>query len=163
MTDSGQLQPDETLVDRGVDDVLDEGYSPPERPRGVTAKGVTPREEIEGETIEERMAQEEPDPNTGISYGEELPADDESADPAESSSGDDRSGRLVAPDQGRGQDDDPHLYARDVGIDGAGASAEEAAVHEVDEEEFADDDVEAIVHEIGEDVVDEEAPVDEEG
>ena len=27
-----QLQPQDTLVDRGVDDVLDEGYSPPERP-----------------------------------------------------------------------------------------------------------------------------------
>jgi hypothetical protein len=27
-----QLQPEDTLIDRGVDDVLDEGYSPPERP-----------------------------------------------------------------------------------------------------------------------------------
>ena len=26
-----QLQPEDTLDDRGVDDVLDEGYSPPER------------------------------------------------------------------------------------------------------------------------------------
>lgn len=55
------LQPEDTLDDRGVDDVLDEGYSPPERPRGVTAKGVTPRDEIEGETIDERHAQEEPE------------------------------------------------------------------------------------------------------
>ena len=29
-----QLQREDTLVDRGVDDVLDEGYSPPERPYG---------------------------------------------------------------------------------------------------------------------------------
>ena len=29
-----QLQPEDTLVDRGVADVLDEGYSPPERPYG---------------------------------------------------------------------------------------------------------------------------------
>ena len=26
-----QLEPQRSLVDRGVDDVLDEGYSPPER------------------------------------------------------------------------------------------------------------------------------------
>ena len=43
-----QLQPQDTLDDRGVDDVLDEGISPPERLRGSTAKGVTPREAREG-------------------------------------------------------------------------------------------------------------------
>ncbi len=30
--DEDQLQPEDTLLDRGEDDVLDEGYSPPERP-----------------------------------------------------------------------------------------------------------------------------------
>ncbi len=29
-----QLQPSDTLDDRGVDDVLDEGYSPPDREPG---------------------------------------------------------------------------------------------------------------------------------
>jgi len=29
-----QLQPEDTLVDRGLDDMLDVGYSPPERPYG---------------------------------------------------------------------------------------------------------------------------------
>lgn len=164
MTESGQLQPEETLVDRGVDDVLDEGYSPPDRPHGVTAKGVTPREELEGETIDERMRQEEPDPNTEIAYGEQPPADQEQADPSDAMSGEGRSGRLVASDQGRESDTDAEVYARDVGIDGAGASAEEAAVHEVVDEEFADeaeDDPEVIVHEIGDDVIDPEAPADE--
>ena len=56
-----QLQPQDTLDDRGVDDILDEGISPPERPRGVTAKGVTDAEQLEGETIDERVAQEEPE------------------------------------------------------------------------------------------------------
>jgi len=163
MTESGQLQPEETLVDRGVDDVLDEGYSPPERPRGVTAKGVTPLEEIEGETIEERMSQEEPDPNAEIAYGEEPPPDEELADPSDAMSGEGRSGRLVAPDQGLGEDTDKDLVAQDVGIDGAAASAEEAAMHEIADEEAeeADDDVESIVHEIGDDVLDQEAAVDE--
>lgn len=160
MTESGQLQPEETLVDRGVDDVLDEGYSPPDRPHGVTAKGVTPREELEGETIDERMRQEEPDPTAEIAYGEQPPADQELADPSDAMSGEGRSGRLVAPDQERGDD----TYARDVGIDGAGASAEEAAVHEIVDDDMVDeaaDDPEAIVHEIGEDVTDPEAVADE--
>ena len=39
--DETQLQPGDTLIDRGVDDVLDEGYSPPERPRGSLAYGTT--------------------------------------------------------------------------------------------------------------------------
>ena len=37
--DDNQLQPEDTLIDRGVDDVLDEGYSPPERPYGRGAYG----------------------------------------------------------------------------------------------------------------------------
>jgi hypothetical protein len=56
-----QLQPQDTLEDRGVDDVLDEGISPPERPRGVNAKGVTPLEAAEGETLDDRVRQEEPE------------------------------------------------------------------------------------------------------
>ena len=31
--DSDQLPLEDTLLDRGLEDVLDEGYSPPERPR----------------------------------------------------------------------------------------------------------------------------------
>lgn len=56
-----QLQPEDTLDDRGVDDVLDEGISPPEHPLGVNAKGVTAREQREGETLDERVRQEEPE------------------------------------------------------------------------------------------------------
>ena len=37
--DDNQLQAEDTLIDRGVDDVLDEGYSPPERPYGRGAFG----------------------------------------------------------------------------------------------------------------------------
>ena len=38
-------------------------------------------------------------------------------------------GRLVQPDGGYDMDVDGQEWARDVGIDGAGASAEEAAMH----------------------------------
>ena len=43
--------------------------------------------------------------------------------------GDERAGRLVAPDEGLAEDVETDSVAEDVGIDGAGASAEEAAVH----------------------------------
>ena len=51
-----QLQPEDTLIDRGVDDVLDEGYSPPERPYGGTSFGSAP------ESLDQLLAEEEPDP-----------------------------------------------------------------------------------------------------
>ena len=46
-----------------------------------------------------------------------------------------RAGRLVAPDKGFGEDLEADLVADDVGIDGGAASAEEAAVHIIDDEE----------------------------
>ena len=53
-----QLQPSDTLDDRGVDDVLDEGYSPPDR---EPARLRHPHEVDEPETLDERLAEEEPD------------------------------------------------------------------------------------------------------
>jgi fatty-acid peroxygenase len=125
--DRDQLQPNETLDDRGVDDVLDEGMSPPERLRGSTAKGTTPAEAREGETIEDRLRQEEPELDI------EPPPPSEHEPPGDEV-GDRRSGRLVAPDEGAHDDVVPQMVGRDVGIDGAGAAAEEAAVHEVPDE-----------------------------
>ena len=124
MTDSGQLQPDETLVDRGVDDVLDEGMSPAEKLQGSVAKGTTVEEQRQGETIDERRRQEEADVDL-----EPTGDDDEFGDPYDRYAGDERSGRLVAPDEGVREDIDPEAVADDVGIDGGAASAEEAAVH----------------------------------
>jgi hypothetical protein len=124
-----QLQPQDTLDDRGVDDVLDEGISPPERPRGVNAKGVTPAEAAEGETIEDRLSQEEPE----VWEDAEAERDAEIVDgPVGGEIGSERSGRLLAPDEGVHDDVDGPVAA-DEGIDGAAASAEEAAVHTIDE------------------------------
>ncbi|WP_426241665.1 DUF5709 domain-containing protein [Nocardioides sp. LHG3406-4] len=126
-----QLQPEDTLDDRGVDDILDEGISPPERYRGVTAKGVTTAEQIEGETLDERMAQEEPE----VWEDADAEADADILDgDVGGEVGTQRTGRLASPDQGG---DSPYndLYAEDEGIDGAGASAEEAAMHTIDEPE----------------------------
>ncbi len=129
--DEDQLQPEDTLDDRGVEDVLDEGISPPERPRGVTAKGVTAQEELEGETLEERLAQEEPDVFDEVDAERDADILD---GPVTGEVGQERAGRLMAPDGGIGEDDVSELIAEDEGIDGAGASAEEAAVHVVDPE-----------------------------
>jgi hypothetical protein len=124
-----QLQPDDTLDERGVDDVLDEGMSPPERPSREMARGITAREDAEGETLEDRLEQEEDDPSTRIDYSAEDPGDDENADPSDGFEvGDERSGRLT---QAEDDDDDT---AEEVGIDGAAASAEEAAMHTVEED-----------------------------
>jgi hypothetical protein len=129
--DETQLPASDTLDDEDVADLLDRGYSPPERYSTAQKHGVTPAEEGAGETLEERLAQEEPEPDP---Y-----AADESADEAEALSerevGDERAGRLVEPDQGAGDDVEKELVAEDVGIDGAAASAEEAAVHVLPDEE----------------------------
>lgn len=131
--DGDQLQPQETLDDRGVDDILDEGISPPEHYRGVFAKGVTAREELEGETLDERMRQEEPEVWVGV---EEESTADILDGPVTGEVGTERTGRLMAPDQGAHEDVDAEMIAEDEGIDGAGASAEEAAVHTIADEEW---------------------------
>ena len=121
-----QLQPQDTLDDRGVDDVLDEGISPPEELRGSKAKGVTPAEAVEGETIDDRLRQEEPE------VWEDAEAEILDG-PVGGEVGEERSGRLLAPDEGAHEDVEQDLVAEDEGIDGAGASAEEAAVHTIEE------------------------------
>ncbi len=147
LDDEDQLQPEDTLED-GVEDPLDRGYSPPEKLHGSLAHGVTAEEQSRDETIEERIHQEVPDPSTA--YGapdnesgldvDRVGGDDPDAIDAEDDwlgdgeVGDERAGRLVAPDEGFGEDDEKDLVGDDVGVDGAAASAEEAAMHVVDEE-----------------------------
>ena len=124
-----QLQPYDTLDDRGVEDVLDEGYSPPEKLQGSRAHGTTPAEVAEGETLDERIAQEEPEPDPYDEAHAGIP-DEESGEWV----GEERAGRLTAPDEGAHEDVVAELVADDHGIDGAAASAEEAAVHVIDED-----------------------------
>jgi hypothetical protein len=143
LDDEDQLQPEDTLDERGIDDLLDEGYSPPERPRGVNAFGTTVAEQRQGETLEQRLAQEEPDPANAIedplADSDMVGGDDPDAIVAEDDFlgdrevGDRRSGRLKAPDEGAHQDTEPDLVADDVGIDGGGSSAEEAAIHIIED------------------------------
>jgi hypothetical protein len=111
------------LPDPDVDDELDRGYSPPEKWSAAQGYGNTPYEEATGETLDQRVAQEDPEPDP---Y-DEAEVDDDNLDDGEV--GDQRAGRLVDPDEGLGEDTEKDLVGDDVGIDGAAASAEEAAVH----------------------------------
>jgi hypothetical protein len=119
-----QLQPEDTLDDRGVEDVLDEGYSPPEREPDHL------RHPEGGESLEERLDDEEPE--TWARADEERDADIVDGEIG-GEVGDRRSGRLMAPDEGSGEDTEKDMVAEDEGIDGAGASAEEAAMHTIDD------------------------------
>ena len=128
--DEDQPQGDGTALtsDRGLEDPLEEGYSPPERWSVGEGYGNTPYEEEVGETLDQRLAQEEPEPDPYQA----------AAQPAENVGGEvggARAGRLVAEDEGLGPDEQKDLIAEDVGIDGAAASAEEAAVHVIEEDD----------------------------
>ena len=156
LDDEDQLQPEDTLDQEDVDDVLDRGYSPADHATGSLAHGVTAEEQHRDETIDERIRQEVPDPNSA--YGapdnesglddERVGGDDPDAIDAEddwlgdNEVGDERAGRLVADDEGAHEDSEKQVWASDVGIDGAAASAEEAAVHVSDEPFDEDSDTE---------------------
>ncbi len=114
--DADQLTRDDMLLERGVDDLLDEGYSPPEHARSQRW-GETPWEEEHRETIDQRRSQEEPD------VWDAPDAVSPDREPY-------RAGRLEEDDaavESGGTD----TFATDVGVSGGAASAEEAAVHVV--------------------------------
>ena len=130
--DENQLQPEDSLVDRGVTDALDEGYSPPEKWSGAERYGNTPWEEEHGESLDQRIAQEEPEPDPYLAA--EL--EDEHVGGEVGSA---RAGRLVADHEESAGDLEQDMEGHDVGIDGAGASAEEAAMHIIDNEVLLDE------------------------
>lgn len=122
-----QLQQSDTLIDRGVDDVLDEGYIAPDQWSPAQGFGNTPAEMRQGENLDMRVKQEEP----------EAQAPDDSPwnpDGESREVGSVRAGRLI--ETGEREHDQ---VAFSVGIDGGAASAEEAAMHVITPED--DDDV----------------------
>lgn len=128
--DEDQLQPEDTLDDGELDDVLDRGFSPPDHPPATYNDYPTEAERRQGESLDERLAEERPEPDP---YAEAAEADRDDENALDEQVGldeaDPRAGRLVQPDEGHGLDREGQEVARDVGIDGAGASAEEAAMH----------------------------------
>jgi Family of unknown function (DUF5709) len=131
-----RLEPEDVLEDDSTDDVLATGYSPEDRPWEVDDWGTTAFEEEQGENLDGRLAREVPDASDdeeeGDGIGDVLGTDGE---PIDDEVGDERAGRLATTDAGSesAPDLEPDLEAFDEGIDGAAASAEEAAVHIVPE------------------------------
>jgi hypothetical protein len=129
---SGLLEPQDTLdYSGGVVHLLDTGWSPPDRAWAVEDWGTTEREALLGERLDARLAREIPEivDAEGDDLGDASDTDGELID---DEVGYRRAGRLVESVMSWG-DVEPELYAFDVGIDGAAASAEEAAVHVVRE------------------------------
>jgi hypothetical protein len=141
----------DTLDGPPGDDPLDRGVVPPERWSAGMRFGSTAEEQEEGESLDQLLAEEEPD--VGAEDEEDEEDEDERGeddDWDENATGGDisrfeaedgpdpRAGRLVAEDEGAHADAEPDLVARDAGIDSGGATAEEAAVHEVDEDDIED-------------------------
>jgi hypothetical protein len=132
--DDGVLDASDTLDDDRTSDPLDTGIAAPDRWAGANRFGTTPAEEREGESLEQRLAEEEPDIDP---YAE--PADDEDELTRRGYEREPRAGRLVAEDEGSGEDVEADSVAWDAGIDAGGASAEEAAMHVVDDPDGSGD------------------------
>src|SRR5271154_1685775 len=107
-----QLTPSDTLTGDDRLDPLDAGYSPPDREPRALRYGVTADEEERGESLDDKLAEEEPDVSAG---GEDEDYSFDAADPI--------AGRLVGPDEGSRPDDE----ADEIGSEGGwgGESAEE--------------------------------------
>ena len=132
----------DTLEGDPGDDPLDQGVAPPERWSAGMRFGSTAAEQEDGESLDQLLAEEEPDITADASdeRPEDIAGDEDAAD--EDVDGlllddgpDPRAGRLVAEDEGAHPAAEADLVARDVGIDGAAATAEEAAVHVVDDDD----------------------------
>ncbi len=141
--DDGVLDASDTLEGDPGDDPLDPGIIPADRWSAGERYGTTLSEERAGESLDQLLAEEEPEPDpyaddglspSGPSGRASGDADEEWGD--EDVDGlllddgaDPRAGRLVAPDEGAHPDTEADLIGRDVGIDAGAAGAEEAAVH----------------------------------
>lgn len=112
--DAENLDPVENLTGDDPDEVMQTSYVPPHREPYNLRHAPTPFEEREGESLDEKLAEEVPD----VSEADIDAADEEP-----------RAGRLVAPDEGAHADEEKDEIATDVGPAGYASSAEEAAVH----------------------------------
>jgi hypothetical protein len=132
--DDGVLEPADSLEgDDPTADVLDVGVDAGEAYRGATRYGVTADEERRGESLDQLLAEEEPDDvddPDATWEDEDVPSDDDRETLP-------RAGRLVAPDEGAHDDAETDSVAQDVGIDGGAATAEEAAVHLTDDPPYS--------------------------
>jgi len=152
LTDYEVQEPSDSLEPGQGDDPLDRGVAPPQRWSAGMRFGVTAEEQEEGESLDQLLAEEEPDAlfDPDDEPPEDPAGDDDAADEyidglLLDNGPDPRAGRLVAEDEGAHPAAEADLVAQDVGIDGGAASAEEAAVHVVGDDDTdvrSDDDSE---------------------
>jgi hypothetical protein len=175
LDDNEQLDPidEDDNTNDPTASVYDTSWVPDDRPSRRTDFGNTLSEMREGESFDQRVAEEEPDlleqelgdpvdqilgqrrdteddpdveEDPDARAATALDADDPAVREALVDAGGDtdvpaddfaeqqpRAGRLVEPDEGLESDTEKDMIAYDAGISGAGASAEEAAVHITDE------------------------------
>src|SRR5271170_955730 len=147
LQDSQVQDSTDTLSGAPGDDPLDRGVVPPERWSAGVRFGDTATEQSEGESLDQLLSEEEPDPVLDFDDDddededlEDVEDDDEAGD--EDVDGlllddgpDPRAGRLVAEDEGAHPDEEEDLVANDAGFAGGAASAEEAAVHVVEDDD----------------------------
>ncbi|MEU8019043.1 DUF5709 domain-containing protein [Micromonospora parva] len=126
--DDGVLDASDTLDDDLVGDPLDTGIVAEDHWTAANRFGTTPAEERAGESLEQHLAQEVPDVDPYAEGG-----DDEDELTRRGYEAEARAGRLVAYDDGVREDDEAEAVAWDAGIDAGAASAEEAAIHVVED------------------------------
>lgn len=135
--DDGVLDSSDTLEDPQdpYGDPLDQGVLPADRWSAGEKFGDTLAEERDGESLDQLLAEEEPDVDPYRDADPQAEGDLPREGPEPYDEPQPRAGRLVQEDEGARPDREPDLVAEDVGIDGGAASAEEAAVHLTDEDE----------------------------
>lgn len=126
-----QWQQADTLIDRGLADPLDEGYVAPDNWSVGQGFGNTVAEARQGETIDQRIKQEMPEHDPNKLTGPWNPNNEDRE------VGTKRAGRLVDTGNGYKVGTDKDVVAEDVGIAGGAATAEEAAMHIIEDTQLA--------------------------
>ena len=135
------LDASDTLAGPPGDDPLDRGVATPERWSAPIRSGGTAEEQEQGESLDDLLAEEEPDVGAA-DYGDDEFAGLDENEPGQdvrravaADGPDPRAGRLVSEpgDDESSYPGDRQFVAFDDGIDSGGATAEEAAVHVLDE------------------------------
>jgi urease accessory protein len=139
------LDASDTLDGVPGDDPLDRGVVTPDRWSAAIRFGTTASEQQTGESLDQALAEEEADVSLDSDDGpdEDLGPDENATDEDVGrylldDGPDPRAGRLVDEDEEIDEEGENYVVARDgrvaydAGIDGGGATAEEAAIHVVD-------------------------------
>lgn len=144
LTDYEVLDSTDTLTGAPGDDPLDRGLATPERWSAGMKFGDTAAEQLAGASLDRQLGWEDPDDGLdpaddrpdGVSWDENA-SDGDIGSLAAADGTAPRTGRLV-----RAYNDravyltwEPDGFAQDMGIDGGGASAEEAALHVLPDED----------------------------